>query len=198
MFIDVSTDNPDDMPTLEECTNEYDDTEVSVPFRFVAFSSSLAPGRDLSQFWVVDSTCLMNLTAFRSVFVMFAPPSAPSRMVGVGVDVKCSGTMRISIHLAFGQAIHRTIHAFYIHDLSSCLAQRIGRLLIVSWMQSQSGCESIFLTHCDIGLIMVPTRMGVLKPSSNGLYLLPHQPELTPSPAADSSRGAGPLVALIA
>jgi hypothetical protein len=49
LLSDVSTDD------LEECTNEYDDTEVSVPFSSVAFSSSLAPGRDLSQFWVVDS-----------------------------------------------------------------------------------------------------------------------------------------------
>jgi hypothetical protein len=34
---DVPTDDPHAMPTLEECTDEYDDTEVSVPFSFVAF-----------------------------------------------------------------------------------------------------------------------------------------------------------------
>jgi hypothetical protein len=47
---DVPTDDNEDMPTLEECTDEYYDTEVSVPFNSVAFSSSIAAGRDLSQF----------------------------------------------------------------------------------------------------------------------------------------------------
>jgi hypothetical protein len=37
-----------DVPSLEECTDDYDDTEVSGPFGLVAFSSSLAPGRDVS------------------------------------------------------------------------------------------------------------------------------------------------------
>jgi hypothetical protein len=51
MLIDVTADdNPDGLPILEDCTDEYDDTEVSVPFSFVALSSSLTPGRDLSQF----------------------------------------------------------------------------------------------------------------------------------------------------
>jgi hypothetical protein len=79
MLSDVSTDDLDAMPTLEECTDEYDDTEVSVPFSSLALSSSLAHGRDLSQFWVVDSACSVNSTAFRSDFVTFASPSAPSR-----------------------------------------------------------------------------------------------------------------------
>jgi hypothetical protein len=35
------------MPTMEECIDEYDDTEVGAPFISVAFSSSLAHGRDL-------------------------------------------------------------------------------------------------------------------------------------------------------
>jgi hypothetical protein len=39
----------DKLPTLEDCTDEYDDTEVSVPFNSVAFSSSITLGRDLSQ-----------------------------------------------------------------------------------------------------------------------------------------------------
>jgi hypothetical protein len=38
--------------------------------------------------------------------------------------------------------------------------------------------------------------MGVLEPSGNCLYLLPHQPELPPSPSAEASRDAGPRVAL--
>jgi hypothetical protein len=45
-----AADDSDSFPTLEECTDEYDDTEVSVPFSYVAFSSSLTPGRNLSQF----------------------------------------------------------------------------------------------------------------------------------------------------
>jgi hypothetical protein len=87
---DVLTDDVDVLPTIEDCTSEYDDTEASVPFTFVAFSSSLARGRGLSQFWVVDSACSINLTAFRSDFVTFAPPSAPSRVGRVGVYVKGS------------------------------------------------------------------------------------------------------------
>jgi hypothetical protein len=37
-------------PTLEKSTDEYDDTEMSVPFSSVAFSSSITHGRDLSQY----------------------------------------------------------------------------------------------------------------------------------------------------
>jgi hypothetical protein len=40
--------------------------------------------------------------------------------------------------------------------------------------------------------------MGVLEPSGNGLYLLPHQPELPSAPSAESSHDAGPRAALIA
>jgi hypothetical protein len=50
LLSDVPADDADILPTLEDCTYEYDDTEVSVPFNPVAFSSSLAPSRDLSQF----------------------------------------------------------------------------------------------------------------------------------------------------
>jgi hypothetical protein len=49
LMSDVTANDTDGLPTLEECTDEYDDTEVSVPFSLVAFSSSLTPGRDLSQ-----------------------------------------------------------------------------------------------------------------------------------------------------
>jgi hypothetical protein len=42
-FYNVPTDDADVMPTLEDCTNEYDDTEVCVPLISVAFSSSLPP-----------------------------------------------------------------------------------------------------------------------------------------------------------
>jgi hypothetical protein len=71
---DVPADDSDSLPTLEECTDEYDDTEVSVPFSSVAFSSSLTPGRNLSQYWVVDSACSINLTALICDFVRFTPP----------------------------------------------------------------------------------------------------------------------------
>jgi hypothetical protein len=71
---DVLTNESHSLPTLEDCTDEYDDTEVSVPFSFVAFSSSITPpGRDLSQYWVVDSACSINLTAFRKWFLHVHP-----------------------------------------------------------------------------------------------------------------------------
>jgi hypothetical protein len=82
LLSDVTTDDTDGIPTLEDCTDECDDTEVSVPFISVAFSSSLTPGRDLSQFWVVDSACSINLTAFRGDFVTFTPPPLPLAWVG--------------------------------------------------------------------------------------------------------------------
>jgi hypothetical protein len=40
--------------------------------------------------------------------------------------------------------------------------------------------------------------MGVLEPSGNGLYLLPHNPYLPPSPSQDTARSHGPRVALTA
>jgi hypothetical protein len=67
-------DDTDSLLTLEDCADDYDDDEVIVPFSSVAFSSSLAPGRNLSQLWIVDSACSINLTAFRGDFVKFTPP----------------------------------------------------------------------------------------------------------------------------
>jgi hypothetical protein len=99
---DVLTDDPKTMPTLEKFTKELDDSKVSVPFTFVAFSSSITPSRDLSQFWVVDSACSINLTAFRYDFITFNPPATPSRVGMVGVDVKGGGRVRLSILLASG------------------------------------------------------------------------------------------------
>jgi hypothetical protein len=47
LLSEVTADDPAGLPSLEDCTDEYDDTEVSVPFTCVGFSSSLTPGRDL-------------------------------------------------------------------------------------------------------------------------------------------------------
>jgi hypothetical protein len=79
---DVTADNTDGLPTLKDRTNEYDNTEVSVPFNSVAFSFSCTPGRDLSQFWVVDSACSINFTAFRGDLATFTPPLLPLAWVG--------------------------------------------------------------------------------------------------------------------
>jgi hypothetical protein len=157
LLSDVPADNSGSLPTLDECTDEYDDTEVSVPFSSVAFSSSLTRGRNLSQFWVVDSACSINLIAFKGDFVRFTPPSAPSRVGGVGVDVKGSGSVRISVRLAFGRLIHRTIHALYTPDLPSRSAHRIGRLLSANWMHTHCGCESVFPSDSNLGQPVVPT-----------------------------------------
>jgi hypothetical protein len=83
LLSDVPADDSDSLPTLEECTDENDDTEVSVPFSSAAFSSSLIPGRNLSQFWVIDSACSINLTAFKSDFVRFTPPPLPRALEGL-------------------------------------------------------------------------------------------------------------------
>jgi hypothetical protein len=50
LLSDVTADDTDGLSTFEDCTDEYDDTEVSDPFSSIAFSSSLIPDRDLSQF----------------------------------------------------------------------------------------------------------------------------------------------------
>jgi hypothetical protein len=102
-------------------------------------------GRDLSQFWVLDSACSINLTTFRSDFVTFDTPSTPSRVGGVGVDVKGSGTARISIVLASVHSIYHTIHALYTSSMSSRAAQRIGRLLGVTWIKRTAAVNSFFL-----------------------------------------------------
>jgi hypothetical protein len=77
---DAPADDADSLPTPKDFADDCDDDEMSVPFNSLAFSSSLAPNRNLSQFWVVDSACSINLTALRDDFVEFTPPSASSRM----------------------------------------------------------------------------------------------------------------------
>jgi hypothetical protein len=63
---DAPADDTDSLPTLEDFADDCNDDEVSVPLSSVAFSSSLALGRNLSHFWVVDSACSINLTAFQT------------------------------------------------------------------------------------------------------------------------------------
>jgi hypothetical protein len=48
MLSDVPTDDTEAMPIFEECTEGYDDNEVSAPFSSFTFLSSLAHGRNLS------------------------------------------------------------------------------------------------------------------------------------------------------
>jgi hypothetical protein len=69
---------------------------------------------------------------------------------------KGSGSVRISVRLASGQLIHRTVYALYTPDLSPRSAQRIGRLLSVIWMQTHSGCEFVFPSNSDTGLLWYP------------------------------------------
>jgi hypothetical protein len=151
LLSEVTADDPAGLPSLEDGTDEYDDIEVSVLFSYVAFSSSLTPGRDFSQFWVVASACSINLTAFRGDFVN--PPPLPLAWVGSVSTLRAVAMCG----LASGQRIHRTIPAMYIPDMSSRSAQRIGMLLSVIWMQSHSGCEFVFPTDSDTGLLEVPT-----------------------------------------
>jgi hypothetical protein len=73
------------------------------------------------------------------------------------VDVKGSGSVRMSIRLASGQVIHRTIHALYTPDLSSRSTQRICILLSVTLLQSHCGCGFIFPIDSDTGLLVAPT-----------------------------------------
>jgi hypothetical protein len=61
----------------------------------------------------------------------------------------------------------------YTRDLSSRSAQKVSRLLSVSWMQKHSEFEFSFPTNSDCGMLLVTTGMGMLVPSGNGLYLLP-------------------------
>jgi hypothetical protein len=117
LLSDVSNDDSHahafhDMYIVEECTDEYDGNDLSFPFKSIAFSSSLAPSRDLSQFWVTNSACSINLTSFRNEFVTFDPPLGTSRVAFVGVDVKDYGTY-IIIPMVSGQFIRRKFHALY-------------------------------------------------------------------------------------
>jgi hypothetical protein len=145
----------------------------------------------MSEYWVVDSACSVNLTAFWSDFAEFHPSSRRSTVGGVGVTLQGgSGTVRIPICLVSGHTVFRRVHALYTPDLSSWSAQHISRLLSVSWMQKHSSCEFSFPTNSDSGMLLVTTGMGMLIPFGNGLYLLPrsHDRAGVPSRQIDSLR----------
>jgi hypothetical protein len=115
-----------------------------VSFTSFAFSAFKPTGREFSQFWVVDSTSSINLTAFWSDFVSFVPPSDKSRANAVGFDVRGSGKVQIAVPLVSGQITPIIVHARYTPNMKARVAQRTGRLPSVSKMQSHSGCEFIF------------------------------------------------------
>jgi hypothetical protein len=88
-----------DVPTLEECTDDYGDTSVSVPFSACAFSFSLAPGRDLSQLWVVDLACSISTVVYlrNRAFSRAVCPSG-----GVPLTLLTSATPDASKFCVFG------------------------------------------------------------------------------------------------
>jgi hypothetical protein len=98
LLSDVPHDDPhetasEDMPTLGEFTDVYDVKKVSISLTSFALSSSFTPGCHISAFRVVDSACSITLSAVRIDFVTFEAPSGPSRVGGVGVDVKGNDTV---------------------------------------------------------------------------------------------------------
>jgi hypothetical protein len=121
--------------------DEYNDTAVTFSFTSVAFTSSASSVADLSDYWVVDFACFVDLTALRFDFSGIQPTSRHSTVGGVGVFVMGSGTARIPVGLVYGHTMFRRVHALYTHDLSSRSAHEISRRLTVSWMQKHSECE---------------------------------------------------------
>jgi hypothetical protein len=137
--------------------DEFDDTAVSVFFALVAFTSFTTFHFDLCDYWVADSPCSVNLTTFWSEFIAFQPPSQLIIVGGVGVNVKGNGNVRVPICLVSVQTVFRLGHALYTHDLTSRSAQHIGRMLNASLMQKHSGCEFLFPTDYDAGMLLVTT-----------------------------------------
>jgi hypothetical protein len=90
----------------------YDDTEASLPFNSVALSSSFHTGRDLSDFWVVDSACSNNLTACRGDLVSFEPcrvllESAVSGLTSRAVALSDSPSLSCLVMLSTELFTHR-------------------------------------------------------------------------------------------
>jgi hypothetical protein len=112
--------------------------------------------------------------------------------------VQGSGTVRIPICLVSGQTVFRRVKALYTPNLSSRYAQNISRLLSVSWMQKHSGCKFSFPTNIDSGMLHVTTRMGMLIPSGNGLYLLPRSHDCAGLPSRPVDSPSQKSVALAA
>jgi hypothetical protein len=85
--------------------------------------------------YLVDSACSINLTTFWSDFTDFQTPSRPSKVGGVGVTLKDSGTACVPICLVSCQTVFRLVHALYAHGLTSRSAHlgwHIGRLGVYS------------------------------------------------------------------
>jgi hypothetical protein len=157
LLSDVTADDSHSMSILEDCTDEYDNTEVSVPLSSVAFTSYLTPGRDLSQFRVVDSAGSINTTAFRGDFATFTPLPLPLAWVESASTLRA---VALCVFL-FGWHVARSSTARSMHctHLTRPLAllSASSRLLSVSWMQSYSGCEFIFPSDFDTRHLAVPT-----------------------------------------
>jgi hypothetical protein len=153
--------------------DKYDDTTAIISYAYVAFASSHSSIIDMSGYLVVESTCLVNLTTFRSDLTDFQPPFRLTRVGGVCVIVKGSGTIRVAICIGSRQTVFRLVHALHTHDLTSRSAHHIGHVLIVSLMLKHSGCEFLFPTNSDSGMLLFTTEMGMPVPYGNGLYLLP-------------------------
>jgi hypothetical protein len=178
--------------------DEYDDTAVRTSFASVGFTSFASSIADLSDYWVVEFTCSVNLTAFQYDYSEFHPSSRRSIVGGVGVIVQGSGTARIPICLVSGLTVFRRVHALYTHDPSSRSTQKIGRLLSVSLIQKHSGCGFSSPIDSDSGMLLATTGMGMLIPSGNGLYLLPRSHDsagLTPTTVDSNIRNYDALAA---
>jgi hypothetical protein len=119
-------------------------------------------------------------------------------MGGVGVDVRGSDKVQIAFFVVSREIMHRIVHALYTPDRSSRYPQRIGRLLSVNSMQSHNGCGFNFSTDSQVGVLLVPTGIGVLKPPGNGLYLFKHSTPPRRLPYVDTHNMLATDVALTA
>jgi hypothetical protein len=111
----------------------------------------------MSQCWVVDSACSINLSVHHSNSITFTTASDPSTVGGVGVIIQGSGIVRLHIQLQSRAVITRIIHTMFTPDLITRSSHGIMRLLSVSCLQRHCGCEISFPNDTDIGLLNVPT-----------------------------------------
>jgi hypothetical protein len=124
----------------------------------------------LSKCWAVDSACSINLSAHRADSITFNPSTEPLTVGGVGVTIKGRGRVRIKIHLQSSSVVTRDLFTLFTPALITRSSQGISILLNVRWMRKQWGCEFSFPPATDIGMLIVPTFTGVLRPPGTGLY----------------------------